>query len=260
MFMRHAPLACLALLIACGGNESDKKPEPAKPMPTAKAPESPAAPAKTPAKPAPAKPAPTPPPTPPVIPEETAPGIVHTTTPTTPPATKAEDEGLLLDEPKSEALERAVAHLSPASASNVSGTVTFIAQATGVEVRVQLEGLTPGKHGLHVHETGDCSASDASSAGDHFNPGNSVHGGPDSPARHAGDLGNVEADAAGRVDTTFLDHTLSLTGPSTIVGRSVVVHADQDDLVSQPVGNSGARVACGVIEEQKTPGSAAGGG
>ena len=157
------------------------------------------------------------------------------------------------------AVDRAVAHLSPASGSGVSGTVTFTRQPTGVEVHVVLEGLTPGAHGLHIHETGDCSASDALTAGDHFNPGHAPHGGRDSMERHAGDLGNVMADGAGKVDVTFSDRMIMLSGESSILGRSVIVHADADDLVSQPAGNSGARVACGVIEEQK-PEAEGGGG
>jgi Cu-Zn family superoxide dismutase len=269
MFKRRAPLACLALLIACGGNETEKQPASTKSTATAKTSETPATTTKPLTTPAPTKPAPAPTapstakpaPTPsapatttPVIPPPEAPGIVHTTPPAVPPIPPVEDDGLLLDTPKSVEPARAVAYLSPSSASHVSGTVTFVAQATGVEVRVQLEGLTPGKHGLHVHETGDCSSSDASSAGAHFNPGNSPHGGPDSPAHHAGDFGNVEADAAGRVDTTFLDRSLSLTGTSSIVGRAVVVHADPDDLVTQPAGNSGVRIACGVIEQAPATG------
>ncbi|HEX5009652.1 MAG TPA: superoxide dismutase family protein [Planctomycetota bacterium] len=157
-------------------------------------------------------------------------------------------------------VEKAVAHLSPSSGSAVSGTVTFTRQATGVEVHIVLEGLTPGAHGLHVHETGDCSASDAMSAGDHFNPGHAPHGGRDATERHAGDLGNVMADGAGKVDVTFSDRMIALSGESSILGRALVVHADADDLVSQPAGNSGARIACGVIEEAKGTLTVPGGG
>jgi superoxide dismutase, Cu-Zn family len=158
------------------------------------------------------------------------------------------------------AVEKAVAHLSPASGSAVSGTVTFTRQPTGVEVHIVLEGLTPGAHGLHIHETGDCSAADAMTAGDHFNPGHAPHAGRDANERHVGDLGNVMADGAGKVDVTFSDRMLALSGESSILGRSVIVHADADDLVSQPAGNSGARIACGVIEEAKSDLSVPGGG
>jgi Cu-Zn family superoxide dismutase len=270
MLLRHAPLACLALLMACGGNETE--PTTATSKPTAKTEMPPTTPAPPPVT-DPAMTDPIPPPMQnepgidvlPPEPEETSPGIVHVPADVTPPVPEepldtAVDEGLLLDEPEASAPARAVAQLSPATGSQVTGSVTFLAAATGVEVRVQLEGLTPGKHGLHIHEKGDCSASDFASAGDHFNPTNSPHGGPDSAARHAGDFGNVEADAAGRVDATFLDPLLTLTGADTILGRAVIVHSDPDDLVTQPAGNSGTRLACGVIEEQKAPGSAAGGG
>ncbi len=256
MLMRHASLACLALLVACGGNESDKtSSEPTASAKTAEAPPPIKPPSPTPPPPVVSEPAPVPkaPGLGVLPPDDTSPGIVHE------PAT--EDEGLLLDAPETAFIQRrAVAYLSPASGTAASGTVTFVAQATGVEVRVQLEGLSPGKHGLHIHETGDCSASDAGSAGEHWNPTGSPHGGPDSPARHVGDLGNVEADAAGHVDTTFLDHLLSLADAGSIVGHAVVVHADPDDLITQPAGNSGARVACGVIEVQPAPSAAAGGG
>lgn len=103
-------------------------------------------------------------------------------------------------------------------------------------------------HGVHVHEAGDCSAANASSAGDHFNPAGKQHGDRSGPERHAGDLGNVKADAAGDVATVIDIPSLSIDGAENgVVGRSVVVHAKPDDLKGQPAGNSGARIACGVI-------------
>lgn len=139
------------------------------------------------------------------------------------------------------------AQLSPASGSQVKGTVTFTPAADGTKIVIDLTGLKPGKHGLHIHEKGDCSAPDASSAGPHFNPGHSHHGGPDTAERHAGDFGNVEADASGKVHVELKDKKMKLTGPASIVGKSVVVHEKEDDLKTDPSGNSGARVACGVI-------------
>jgi Cu-Zn family superoxide dismutase len=158
---------------------------------------------------------------------------------------------------ESKLVERAVAHVSAASGSQVSGTITFRRVATGVELHVLLDGLTPGEHGLHVHEKGDCSAADATSAGEHFNPANAPHGGRESVQRHSGDFGNVTADGAGHVDVSFTDPHLSMTGDASIVGRAIVVHSGKDDGVSQPSGNSGSRVGCGVIEEDK--GTTAGG-
>ncbi len=143
--------------------------------------------------------------------------------------------------------KRAVAVLNPTKGNLVNGMVTFEAVEGGVRVVAKIDGLTPGKHGFHIHEFGDCSAPDAASAGGHFNPTHKQHGGPDSLERHVGDLGNVVADEKGHAEYERIDSVISLTGPDTIVGRSVVVHALADDYKTQPTGNSGGRVACGVI-------------
>ena len=156
-------------------------------------------------------------------------------------------------EEKSSAPLKAIAVLHPTGANKVSGTVTFTEVADGVQVNAELTGLTPGNHGFHVHEFGDCSAGDASSAGAHFNPTNKPHAGPDATERHVGDMGNVEADASGKATLEYLDHQISLTNDqSSVIGRSVVVHAKADDLKSQPSGDSGARIACGAIGWAKT--------
>jgi len=102
-------------------------------------------------------------------------------------------------------------------------------------------------HALQVHENGDCSAPDASSAGGHYNPTGMPHGGPGSMNAHLGDLGNFAADANGEAHLDFIDTYLTLTGPYSIIGHALIVHAGADDYVSQPAGNSGPRVACGVI-------------
>ncbi len=147
---------------------------------------------------------------------------------------------------------KAIAMLYPTQGNKIAGTVTFTEVADGVQVQAEITGLSPGKHGFHVHEFGDCSAADASSAGAHFNPTNQPHAAPDATARHVGDMGNVEADASGAAKLTYLDHNMSLANDRTsIIGRSVVVHAKADDLKSQPAGDSGARVACGVIGRAK---------
>lgn len=156
---------------------------------------------------------------------------------------------------KAEAMQpaRAVAELMPTEGSNVAGTVTFSFENEGVRVVAVIEGLEPGLHGFHVHEFGDCSAPDASSAGGHFNPEGVPHGGPEVPLtqRHVGDLGNVEADAGGKVYYERVDQGITLDGPNSIVGKAVIVHAQADDLTTQPVGNAGPRLACGVIQVQK---------
>lgn len=147
------------------------------------------------------------------------------------------------------------AQLQPASDSGAGGTLEFRQDGEGVRVEGEVTGLAPGEHGIHVHEFGDCSAPDGSSAGDHFAPRSSKHGAPDDAPgeHHAGDLGNIEAGDDGQADVAMVDDSLSLQGAESIVGRAIVVHADADDLESQPSGNSGDRVACGVIERQSAP-------
>ena len=156
-------------------------------------------------------------------------------------------------EPKSPAPLRAIAVLHPTGDNKVSGTVTFIEEADGVRVQADLAGLTPGKHGFHVHEFGDCTAPDLASAGAHFNPTNKPHAGPDTAERHVGDMGNLEADASGAAKLDYVDHEISLADDQrSVIGRSVIVHAKADDLKSQPAGDSGARIACGVIGRAKS--------
>jgi superoxide dismutase, Cu-Zn family len=156
-------------------------------------------------------------------------------------------------EPKSAAPLKAIAVLHPTGGNKVSGTVIFTEEADGVRVQADITGLTPGKHGFHVHEFGDCSAADLAAAGAHFNPTKQPHAGPDAEARHVGDMGNVEADASGTAKLDYIDHELSLTNDQrSIIGRSVIVHAKEDDLKSQPAGDSGARIACGVIGRAKS--------
>ncbi len=143
----------------------------------------------------------------------------------------------------------ATATLSPRSGSSVSGSLRFVEQSGGLRVTGEVRGLTPNaEHGFHVHDKGDCSSADASSAGGHFNPGGMAHGHAGMPPHHAGDMPNLRADGNGvaRVDTVVRDLTLS-AGKSSVLDRGVVVHRDPDDYRSQPAGNSGARVACGVI-------------
>jgi Cu-Zn family superoxide dismutase len=142
--------------------------------------------------------------------------------------------------------KKAIAVLHSASGSQVMGTVTFTQTGDTVQVVADITGLTPGKHGFHIHEFGDCSAADASSAGGHFNPMKKPHGAPDAAERHAGDLGNLEADASGKAHLELKDNMLKLSGENSILGRGVIVHEKVDDW-SQPVGNAGGRLACGVI-------------
>ena len=148
---------------------------------------------------------------------------------------------------QAQSVTKAVAALSPTKGSHVSGTVTFTPVTGGVRIVADVTGLTPGEHGFHIHEFGDCSAPDATSAGGHFNPHHTQHGAPDAAVRHAGDFGNLEADASGKANYERVDTTISLDGADSIVGHGVIVHEKVDDLKTQPTGNAGARVACGVI-------------
>lgn len=144
-------------------------------------------------------------------------------------------------------VEQAICVLHPTEGNDVRGTVTFTRNGSSIKVEAELEGLTPGKHGFHIHEKGDCSAADATSAGGHFNPDDSDHGGPNDQERHVGDLGNIEAGEDGRATLQMEDSVITFSGANSIIGRAVVVHADEDDLTSQPTGNAGGRLACGVI-------------
>jgi Cu-Zn family superoxide dismutase len=144
-------------------------------------------------------------------------------------------------------ITKAIAVLHPTGGNNVSGTVSFTQMDNGVKVEADIDGLSPGKHGFHVHQYGDCSAADGTSAGGHYNPTGQPHAGPDQEKRHVGDLGNVEADGNGNARYERLDSHLKLKGPDAVIGRGVIVHGGADDLTSQPSGAAGPRVACGVI-------------
>ena len=143
---------------------------------------------------------------------------------------------------------KAIAVLHSASGSEVKGTVTFTKSGDVVKVVAEVSGLTPGKHGFHVHEFGDCSAPDAASAGSHFNPTNDPHAGHDAEKRHMGDLGNLEADSSGKARLELTDKKMKL---SAVLGKAVIVHEKADDLKTQPTGDAGGRVACGVIGDAK---------
>ena len=137
---------------------------------------------------------------------------------------------------------------------SVKGTVEFKETDDGIEVTANLEGLKKGVHGFHIHEKGDCSAPDAKSAGGHFNPGNHKHGAPDAAEHHEGDLGNITADKDGKGTATLTIKGVTLgDGDTSIVGKGFIIHAKADDLKSQPVGNAGDRVACGVITLDAAP-------
>lgn len=142
---------------------------------------------------------------------------------------------------------KAIAVLQPTKGSDVQGTVTFTRSGEEIKIVADVTGLTPGRHGFHIHVYGDCSSPDGNAAGGHFNPTNNPHAGHDAAQRHEGDLGNLEADASGKARLELTDSMMTMSGEKSIIGRSVIVHEKEDDLKSQPVGNAGGRLACGVI-------------
>jgi Cu-Zn family superoxide dismutase len=144
----------------------------------------------------------------------------------------------------------ATATIEPRSDSTLSGTSRFSTVDGGLGAHVEVQGTNPGLHGVHVHEKGDCSDPKALSAGPHYNPNMGAHhGGPATPVRHGGDLGNIQVDSSGKGILDVVVTDISVNDPANgIVGRAIVVHEKTDDLQTDPAGNSGARIGCGVIQ------------
>jgi Cu-Zn family superoxide dismutase len=147
--------------------------------------------------------------------------------------------------------KKAVCVLTPTKGSKVSGLVTFTVKGDVIDIAGDITGLTPGKHGFHVHEFGDISSADGLATGGHFNPDKEKHGGPEDTERHVGDLGNIVADEDGKASFKVTDKLIKLHGPHSIVGHGLIVHAKADDLKTQPTGDAGGRVAQGVIGAAK---------
>ncbi len=144
--------------------------------------------------------------------------------------------------------QSAVARLEPTKGNATAGTVNFTQKGDKVAVEAKVSGLTPGGHGFHIHEKGDCSSGDGMSAGGHFNPTSKPHGNPSVPDHHTGDIPMLVADASGNASLTTELSAMSIgSGATDIVGKAIIVHKDADDFMTQPTGNSGARVACGLI-------------
>ena len=144
----------------------------------------------------------------------------------------------------------ATAELQPTDGNTARGTVEFYLAQPTLAINVDLTGLEPGNHGFHVHENGDCGGSKADAAGSHLNPNGTPHGDPKDAVQrhHAGDLGNVRAEDDGTAKQWLRTEELQLQGPAGIVGKAIVVHTGDDDLKSQPAGESGEPIACGVIK------------
>lgn len=146
---------------------------------------------------------------------------------------------------------RAEALLNPTKGNTVSGTVVFSEAGNKLRVVAEISGLSPGPHGFHIHEKGDCSAPDGTSAGGHYNPTGKPHGNPEHADHHSGDMPQLVADAKGLAKLVgYIDEVNLSDGEGGIAGRSVIVHATADDFKTQPTGNSGARLACGVIAKK----------
>jgi Cu-Zn family superoxide dismutase len=147
--------------------------------------------------------------------------------------------------------KQARANLEARSGSNVAGYVDFAEMGNKTRVSVKVSGLKPNsQHGFHVHEKGDCSSADALTAGGHFNPDGNPHAHAGAAKRHAGDLVNLVADSKGESTASFEVDTIRVDdGKYGILNRAVIVHANPDDYVSQPVGNAGGRIACGLIKK-----------
>jgi Cu-Zn family superoxide dismutase len=143
--------------------------------------------------------------------------------------------------------KNAVAVIRGFGDSPAKGVIHFTATADGVEIVGEITGLKPGKHGFHVHEFGDVSSGDAKCHGGHFNPDKKKHGGPTDLERHVGDLGNITANGRGKAEIRMTDKVIALSGPHSIIGRAVIIHAKADDLKTQPTGDAGDRIAGGVV-------------
>lgn len=151
----------------------------------------------------------------------------------------------------SSTVARASVVLSPASASLVSGKLSLMAMGSGVHLTGEIGGLAPGStHAIHIHEKGDCSAADATSAGGHFNPAAKAHGRVGHGDHHGGDMDNIVANGEGVATVNVHAEGVVMGGGAAndVIGRAVIVHASADDYATQPTGNAGARVACGVIK------------
>jgi Cu-Zn family superoxide dismutase len=148
----------------------------------------------------------------------------------------------------------ALATLTGRAGSEVAGTVSFTPVGDTVQIVADLSGTPPGPHGFHLHAVGDCSAEDFTSAKGHFNPTGASHGCPGDPEHHAGDLGNIEIadDGSGRLEIASSMISLEEGAENSVIGRAVILHEKPDDCLSQPTGDAGSRLACGVIGLEET--------
>lgn len=147
------------------------------------------------------------------------------------------------------AVEYAEAEILPTEGQTAGGLIKLSQSDGMVTIEGTVTGLAPGAHGIHIHARGDCSAPDASSAGDHFEPADDPHGSPEDlpDSHHVGDLGNIMAGENGEAEVNVTDSEIELRGTNSVIGKAIIVHAGRDDFETQPSGDSGARIGCGVI-------------
>lgn len=184
------------------------------------------------------------------------PGETPAGEPTDAPAASMEHDMNTMAPDDSTATPTAAAHLAPTHGHQASGLLSLSQSSTGVHITGLIQDLPPAaEFGFHIHEKGDCSAPDASSAGAHFNPDQQSHGNPAGDSHHAGDMLNLRSDDQGMAQVDTVVHGISLHsgGATDVIGKAIVVHEDPDDYTSQPSGNSGARIACGVIGVRTAP-------
>ena len=165
-------------------------------------------------------------------------------------ATPAAESPMAAEATPEPSLTSQVAGAQLTGPGGATGVITFTQQPGGVHVVARVEHATPGKHGFHLHAGGTCDAPGFKGAGDHFNPGNTPHGAPDAVEHHAGDFGNIEvgADGVGNLDVTSSGLSVG-EGANDVIGKAVILHKGEDDLKTQPSGNSGDRIACGVVQK-----------
>ena len=146
--------------------------------------------------------------------------------------------------------QQAIAIIGPASGSNLTGTATFTQNGDTITLVVEIQNVSPGLHAVHIHEKGDCSSPDGTSAGGHWNPTNVAHGKWGEGEFHLGDIGNITVgeDGTGKIELTTNLWEMGTGSDLDVVGRGIIVHADADDFTSQPSGNAGARIGCGAIQ------------
>ena len=146
--------------------------------------------------------------------------------------------------------QQAIAIIGSASGSNLTGIAVFTQNGDTITLTIEIENASPGIHAVHIHEKGDCSAPDATSAGGHWNPTNVAHGTWGEGEFHLGDIGNIAVgeDGTGKIELTTNLWEMGTGSNLDIVGKGIIVHAGIDDFISQPSGNAGARIGCGAIE------------